>query len=608
MLTQENVASNRRILIVDDNPEIHGDFKKILATEPETATALQEHEALLFGPSTLPPNRPKFTIDSAQQGQEGLALVRKAVQTGKPYALAFVDARMPPGWDGIETTERIWQICSDLQVVICTAYSDYSWDKIVERLGQIDSLLILRKPFDAAEVRQLACALTEKWHLNQLAQCRVADLETMVEKRTAELEGRRIDLENEIWQRKRVSEELLEHAFHDSLTNLPNRALFVDRLERAFTRAKRPGGPSFAVLFVDLDRFKLVNDRFGHTRADQLLITVAQMMLPCVRAKDTIARVGGDEFAILLDGLTDPGEAERVAQRIQQALAQPVQLDGQEIFATASIGITSGSSRYTAAEDLLRDADTAMYRAKARGKGQYEIFDRHMRELALAEFQLRMDLQRALERQQFSVYYQPIVAVQTGEITGCEALVRWNHPTRGLIAPGEFIANMEDTGLIVPIGKWILRTACAQNKAWQQAGFPAIYVSVNVSLVQFHRQNFTRIVSQTLEETGLDPRWLRLELTESVLMEDAELTSRTLNELGKMGIRIAIDDFGTGYSSMSYLHCLPLQSLKIDRSFLHAIKGDDCPAAEIMTTMTRSGYALHSRLPHILWLAGPPAA
>ncbi len=204
-----------------------------------------------------------------------------------------------------------------------------------------------------------------------------------------------------------------------------------------------------------------------------------------------------------------------------------------------------------------------------------------------------MDLQRALERQQFSVYYQPIVAVQIGEITGCEALVRWNHPTRGLIAPGEFIANMEDTGLIVPIGKWILRTACAQNKAWQQVGFPAIYVSVNVSLVQFHRQNFTRIVSQTLEETGLDHRWLRLELTESVLMEDAELTSRTLNELGKMGIRIAIDDFGTGYSSMSYLHCLPLQSLKIDRSFLHAIKGDDCPAAEIMTTMTRLGNILN---------------
>ncbi|MBI4641552.1 MAG: EAL domain-containing protein [Candidatus Tectomicrobia bacterium] len=385
--------------------------------------------------------------------------------------------------------------------------------------------------------------------------------------------------QTDITERKRAEEQLLHDAFHDGLTGLPNRTLFVDRLGRAIARAKRREDYIFAVLFLDLDRFKVVNDSLGHMIGDQLLIALTRRLEICLRNGDTVARLGGDEFAILLDDVKDLNDATRVADRIQKDLATPFNLSGQEVFTTSSIGITLSTTGYDRPEDILRDADTAMYRAKALGKARYEIFDTTMHARAVALLQLEANLRRAIERQEFQVYYQPIVSLGTGRITSFETLVRWQHPQRGLVSPGEFIPVAEETGLIVPIGEWVLRTACAQNKAWQEAGLPRLSVAVNLSARQFQDQNLPDLIQQVLAETGMAAHDLKLEITESIAMQNIDLSITVLNELSAMGMQVSIDDFGTGYSSLAYLKRFPVSTLKIDRSFVRDIPGDVDDAA-----------------------------
>jgi diguanylate cyclase (GGDEF)-like protein/PAS domain S-box-containing protein len=374
---------------------------------------------------------------------------------------------------------------------------------------------------------------------------------------------------SDVTENRRASEKLIYDAFHDSLTGLPNRALFMDRLRHRLALEKRRQETSFAVLFLDVDRFKVINDSLGHVRGDELLVEVGRRLANCLRETDTVARLGGDEFTILLEDVPTRSEALKVADRVQDELRAPFGLGGQEVFSGVSIGIAHGNALYARPEDILRDADTALYRAKAQGRARWVEFDPSMHDRAVELLQLETDLRRALERRELLLHYQPIVSLGTGEISGAEALVRWMHPERGLVPPSEFVPLAEETGLILGIGGWVLREACRQMRAWQEElGLPSLEVGVNLSSKQFTQPGLVAQVVSVLRETGLAPRCLRLEVTESLLMDKQPHVADTMTELRAMGVRIDLDDFGTGYSSLSYLHQYPIDTLKIDRSFV----------------------------------------
>ncbi len=371
----------------------------------------------------------------------------------------------------------------------------------------------------------------------------------------------------DITARKRAEERLVYESLHDRLTGLPNRALLMDRVAQLLRRSRRPGAPGFSVLFLDIDRFKYVNDSLGHMVGDRLLVAVARRLESCLRPGDTVARLGGDEFTMLLDSADGVEEASRVAERIHQELRRPFLLAGQEMFASVSIGIATSPSGYGAPEDILRDADLAMYRAKDRGRGRHEVFDREMHDHAVASLELETGLRRAVERDELRLHFQPIVDLETDQVTAFEALLRWEHPKRGLLLPGDFLALAEETGLIVPIGWWVLEDACRRIAEWHRRGI-AVPVQVNLSGIQFRQGDLVTGIAELMERAGTPGELLTLELTESSMMEDAEATVETLHQLRDLGITISIDDFGTGYSSLSYLHRFPTHRVKIDRTFV----------------------------------------
>ena len=376
--------------------------------------------------------------------------------------------------------------------------------------------------------------------------------------------------QTDVSARKRVDEQLLHDAFYDGLTGLPNRSLFMDRLGNSLRRLQRAQADTAncAVLFIDLDRFKMINDSLGHTVGDEVLIETARRLEKSVRPGDTVSRFGGDEFVLLIEGAMDEEKAKRVAQRVQNAFTSPFRAGGADILSTASIGIALGSPEYATAEDLIRDADITMYQVKGQGRGRYEVFRPSMRNRAVALLHLETDLRAALDRGEFRLHYQPIVTLADGKIIGMEALLRWQHPHRGLVPPMEFIPLAEETGLIISIGEWVLRTACLQLKSWREEGIPPLRVAVNVSMVQLQDPGFSDMVLRVVEKTGLNPEWLDLEITETTLMAQNQSVVDSLRKLESLGIRISLDDFGTGYSSLNYLQNLPINTLKIDRSFI----------------------------------------
>jgi len=388
-----------------------------------------------------------------------------------------------------------------------------------------------------------------------------------------------------ITARKQAEAQLVHNAFHDSLTGLPNRALFLDRLTQSVERTQRHPNHLFAVLFIDLDRFKVINDSLGHLIGDKLLIGIAQRLTATLRLGDTLARLGGDEFTMLLNELEDESNVTRVADRLQKIFAQPFDLDGHQVFATASIGITLSTAAYDKPADLLRDADTAMYRAKQLGKDRHAMFDLSMHERAVSRLNLETDLRHALERHEFRVHYQPIVSLEGDQITGFEALVRWQHPSRGLLSPVDFLEVAEETGLIVPLGWWVLGEACYQVCQWnaERHDDRLFTMSVNFSCKQLMQPDLVDQITRVLDQTGCQSRTLKLEITENAMIDNSAATLAKLQQIQALGIELSIDDFGTGYSSLSYIHRFPISTLKLDRSFVERIEGADNNFAMVQT-------------------------
>ncbi|WP_339475681.1 MULTISPECIES: putative bifunctional diguanylate cyclase/phosphodiesterase [unclassified Pseudomonas] len=566
-----SLPANRRILVVDDTPAIHQDFRKILSPSAGGDDSLDDTESLLFGTPQV--SRLQFQIDSAYQGEEALELVKRAQAEGQPYALVFADMRMPPGWDGLQTIERLWEADPRLQIALCTAFSDYSWETMSERIEFDDQLLILKKPFDTLEIRQMASAMTWKWQLAQDAARKMRSLEHTIEERVQEL--------------LKVS-HLLQY---DVLTELPNSMLLGDRLTQAMAQCRRHDR-QLAVMFIGLDRFKRINNALGHPVGDELLKRVARTLATVVRESDSVFRYGSDEFVVILGDIVDPQQTKGVADKLLAAISSPQPIDGHDLSVTASLGISVYPTDGFDAVGLIKKAETAMRNVKETGPNDYRFFTEDMNRRARQQQTIESGLRLGLQRKEFVLHYQPKLDLKSGKVVGVEALVRWDRPDHGLVYPSDFIPVAEDSGLIVPLSQWVLQEACQQACRWQAQGMRPLYLSVNVSAIDFRQRGFVEGIARTLKETGLDPTQLELEITESVLMQNVDTTVAILKAIKQLGIRLAIDDFGTGYSSLSYLQKFPVDVLKIDQSFVGDLSIDSNDA-KLVSTIISLGKSLN---------------
>ncbi|TLY91944.1 MAG: EAL domain-containing protein, partial [Gammaproteobacteria bacterium] len=567
-----------RVLVIDDNAAIHQDYRKILVAADNTL--MSAAEAGLFGEQAPPTGRPTFEVDSALQGRDGVERARAAVAEGRPYSVAFVDMRMPPGWDGLETVEHLWRVDPDVQVVICSAYTDYDWLELLARLGHSDKLIVVKKPFEPIEILQCASALSRKWQNARALKCHVESLELVVTDRTKGLEA--------------ANRQLRHLASHDALTGLPNRLLLDDRIAQAIIQAQRHSH-EFAVLVVDLDRFKLINDSLGHRAGDELLREAAQRLSHAVRAVDTTARLGGDEFVILLGGPVTQAEALEIGKRAIQHMEPSMRLLGIDVHISPSIGIAFFPRDGTSVDTLISRADAAMYSAKERGRNNVQCYAEGMSAVTQERVKLESDLHEALRSGQFELHYQPKVDTASGRVNSAEALIRWRHPQRGLVPPGDFIAIADECGLLDAIGEWVLFEACRQAKAWQNEGLRPLRVAVNLAPSQFRLVNLLDQIRRALDAAALEPQFLEVELTESAVMSDAEESIRILEAISRMGVLVSVDDFGTGYSSMSYLRRFPIDKLKIDRCFVEEMtrRPED---ASIVGAIISLAHSLHLKV------------
>jgi diguanylate cyclase (GGDEF)-like protein len=523
--------NNTHILIVDDEPEIRNMICGILSERYTCAVANSAEEALLL------------------------------LQTEK-YGLVISDIKMG-GMSGLEMVPQVRAFAPNTVIMLISGEQNIESAIEAMRVGAFDYIM---KPFDFQHVEAAVRRALEHHALLAAKHLHENHLEELVRQRTAEL--------NHL-------------AYYDALTDLPNRILFEDRLTQALILAES-NRQTLAMLFLSLDGFKKVHDTLGRAMGDRLLQKVAERLRISAHRGETVARFEGDEFALLLTqvGGTEGEDVGAVIFQINESLKLPFLIDEHELFITVSIGISLYPDDGADAPTLLKNADAALYRAMEQGGDNYQFYTADMNAKAMKRLTLENSLRRALERSEFEVYYQPVLDINTRKIVGVEALLRWHHPELGLVQPAEFIPLAEDTGMIVPIGEWVLRTACAQSKSWQSAGFAPLSLAVNLSARQFQQQNLSEVVVRILQETGLNPCDLELELTESSIMKNAEGAVRTLSELKAMGVKIAIDDFGTGYSSLGYLKRLPIDTLKIDRSFVSDVTTDPDDAALVMAIIT----------------------
>ncbi|MEN9869905.1 MAG: hypothetical protein RLZZ171_888 [Cyanobacteriota bacterium] len=526
-----------------------------------------------------------YQVRCAKNGIMALITAKK-----NPPQLILLDIKMPD-MNGYQVCEKLKEdeLTRDIPIIFLSAFDDVL-DKV--KAFSVGGADYITKPFQIEEV----VVRIQHQLILQAAQAEIFELNTQLEQkvqqRTAQLEEVIDQLNLEIAQHQQTQEQLSHQALHDALTGLPNRTLLMEYLTKAIQRHQRNQDYLFAVLFIDLDRFKIINDSWGHAIGDQLLIAISRLLRECCRDLDTVARLSGDEFTILLEDLQNFQDATAIAERLLEKFMLPIHLQERKVFSGASIGIVFGSTTYHNGIELLRDADIAMYRAKTLGKGRYAVFDREMYAQTIHLSQLETDLRLALERQEFILYYQPIVSLETRSLAGFEALVRWQHPQMGLISPEKFIAIAEDTDLIIPLGEWVLQEACQQLYDWQST-FPSatsLHISVNLSSKQIKQFDFVDKLGQILTATGLNGASLRLELTETMLMDQGEKTIELLTRIKQQKIQLSIDDFGTGYSSLSYLHHFPIDTLKIDRSFVNLIKeeGSNCEIVKTIVTLAHS--------------------
>ena len=519
-----------------------------------------------------------YRILRAYSGKEGLELL-----ANNHVGVIVSDQRMPE-MTGVEFFSRVKELYPKTMRIILSGYADL--DSVKEAINRGAIYKFFTKPWDA---EALCATVHEAFEHYELAQ-KKEQLALEIQSANAMLANLNLEL-SKLVEQKNSQIERISH--YDPLTNLPNRLLYLDRLGHELAHALRDNR-MVAVMFVDLDRFKQVNDSFGYPAADWLLQAVAERLKSLVRASDTVARMGGDEFAFVLTGMKQAHEAGEVAQKILASFARdPLSVGDSEIFVSASLGISIYPFDGADAATLVRNADAALYHAKKEGRNNFQYYAAQMNASARQRLTLETELRRALEREEFVLYYQPKVDLGSGKITGMEALLRWQSAERGLVAPAEFIPLLEETGLILPVGEWVLHAACKQLQAWQTTGFPAIRMAVNLSALQFRQIDFAGIILDILKQNSFDPGTgsLELELTESMLMNNAEGTIATLDRLRETGVQFSVDDFGTGYSSLSYLKRFPIHSLKIDRSFVSGLEGNRDDAA-IVAAIISLGHSL----------------
>jgi len=538
-----------RILVADDEAAIRDSYSDILQTKNSTPAtrSLDDMRTRLFGtPKTFGTSVERYDLTCCSGAEDAVQAVKDGNIDGRPYSVVFLDMRMPPGPDGLWAAIRIRELDARVDIVVVTAYSEIDPEEISKRVPPTCSMFYLQKPFHPHEIRQLAGAL-----------------------------GRR----------RQALDRIRQLAYFDDVTGLPNRAFFRERLSLALGLARR-NQRHLALMFLDLDNFKRINDTLGHSVGDLLLNEVGKRLILSLRASDSItvghqdnieeslARFGGDEFTLLLPEIHKGEDAGLVARRVLDALAEPLILAENEIIVNGSIGIAVYPEDGQDVESLLKNADMAMYSAKRESGNDFRFFTQAMNTAAQKRLTMEKHLRLALALGELSLQYQPQIDVKNGSISGVEALLRWNNAELGVISPEEFIPLAEETNLIVPIGEWVLRTACTQAKIWQDAGTLLPRVAVNVSVRQFAQTGFPAQVERILKETGLKPSALEIEITESVLMKDGEMAITTLTDLKALGVQLAIDDFGTGYSSLAYLKQFPIDRLKIDRTFVCALGTD----------------------------------
>ncbi len=561
-----------RVLVVDDEPGVRDAYRQILLETDmsgETAVFRNLRDRLFTKPAAeqvvkkLTARNTYFVPMFCDGAEAAVAAVRDALAEEDPFAVAFLDMRMPPGPDGVWAAARIRELDPAIEIVLCTAYSDVDPAEMGGMVPPEEKLSYLQKPFHPHEIRQMTISLASKW---------------------------------------RAEHRIVKLAYFDALTGLPNREQSRNRLSSALVAAQE-FKRMLAVLYLDLDNFKKVNDTLGHAVGDELLCLVAARLRHSLRAADGvdadghpsprsnhIARLGGDEFIVILPSIRTPADAEAVAARLIGELQQPMRLALHSLVITPSIGIALYPSDGTDVDTLLRNADLAMYFAKRKGPGMHALFNAAMNDAALHRFTMEAKLRGALERGEFALHYQPQFDVSTGAVSGMEALLRWTNDELGAVPPREFIPVAEETGLILAIGDWVLRTACRQAKAWIEEGLPVMRMAVNVSAQQFALKEFPATVAAIIQETGIEPSVLELEITESVVMKDEQWAEQALAQLKELGVQLAIDDFGTGYSSFGRLRHFAVDRLKIDQSFMTRLIdcGDDRAIAAAIIAMSRS--------------------
>jgi diguanylate cyclase len=556
MDSAEPEIKGNRILVVDDNAAIHDDFRKVLCGKnEERARRVRALErSVLDGDGDLPPESLKtleaslYEVDSAFQGEEALERVRGSEREGRPYALIFMDVRMPPGWDGIETIRRIWAEFPDIEMVVCTAYSDYSWEEILEKVGNGERLLFLRKPFDTVSVKQMALALTRKWQL------------------TRRLQGYVRQLEAEVSERTKSEERLRFEASHDPLTGLANRASLDRHLRTALEGHGDQSAGRFGLFYLDAARFKEINDTLGYRNGDRILGEIASRLERSLGSVAFVARVFGNEFALMVPSIDSEEAARKVARQICQALEAPFAVESLQLEVRVSISIVLYPDHGVTADELMRRADMTMWEAK-RACGEVLFYEPKFDQFSPERLTLLGELRRAIASGDLQVYYQPKVDLKSGWVEGFEALVRWDHPIRGFMYPGDFVPAAERGGLSEPLSLWMLQKGIEQWKQWNGKGWD-FSVSINLSAKELLVSDLPVLIGEMLRKHGMPAHRLVLEITERAMMEDPARARETMLAVSRLGVRLSIDDFGVGYSSLVYLRNSPVNEIKIDRSFV----------------------------------------